>query len=480
MDYLRKKYSALSSSRHVLSLQQGLSEGRGLYLGDNLEWMRKLVKIKPEGCIDLCYIDPPFNSGKRYLATFKKNTKERPLQQEAFVDLWTKMSSKKEIITLRSLGYKDSALYLQVLSKMYRRRPENVNYLGSMALRLAYIHKLLNPTGSLYLHCDPSISHYLKLLCDTIFGEKNFRSEIVWWYRKFGQGSRNFKKNHDIILYYAKDYRKIFFAEQFEAFSPRTQKDKYKRIVVNGRWIQDKKVPMREVRKEDGVPMSNTWEVSFLNSQSKERKGYPTQKPLALLERILGASSQVGDLVVDFFAGSGSTINACETLGRKWLAFDSSPLSVALIREELRRRYEQPSVVVGGLAQTTDLLKKMSTTYPHLITAYLGGVTTDSSSSGERYLCVDRKYFRQLIVIRLGSFSLIELQSAIKKASSQGSLLLFVAPAARITKEMLLAANTAGKLTTKQKDLYYCRLLSLEDLLKGCDPESQQVATFIK
>ena len=256
-----------------------------LYQGDNLQILRNM----PDESVDLICTDPPFNTGKDW---------------GAFSDKWEG-------------GLK--------------------GYLKFMEARVVECRRVLKDTGSLYLHCDSKASHYLKVMLDSVFGIDNFRNEIVWFYRKFGQGGKNFKQNHDIILYYAT--KECAFNRLYEDFSPKTVKPKYKRVMVDGKWVEDKDTLMDSVRTHDGVAMGNVWEISFINSQAKERLGYPTQKPLALYERMIQASSNQGDIVLDPFAGSGTTLDAAESLGRKWIGIDVGDEAIEIIQTRLRDRH---------------------------------------------------------------------------------------------------------------------------------------------
>ena len=269
--------------------------------------------------VDLVYLDPPFNSKTNYNVIYGKGIDKS--QSEAFYDMWYWDTRSKELYNsiVSDESGRQTEKSISAVEGLHKviRECGMLSYLLYMQVRLIEMHRLLKETGSLYLHCDPTASHYLKIVLDSIFEGKNFRNEIIWWYRKFGRGGANFKKNHDIILYYSRNKDQVFFNELFEDFSPRTQKDKYKRILIDGKWKQDKSIPMDEVRKEEGVPLSNTWEISFIHSQSKERLGYATQKPLKLLEQIVKASSNENDIVMDPFCGCGTNYRCGAIFGKK-------------------------------------------------------------------------------------------------------------------------------------------------------------------
>ena len=313
---------------HFAPLQAVSECIRKLYCADNLPVLRDMQ----DTCADLIYLDPPFNSQRTYSVALQ----DTKIQAPAFTDVW--IWGAQEEAYLREISALDIKS-IEIVKSLIKAlgKVQLSAYLVNMVVRIVEMHRVLKPTGSLYLHCDPTASHYLKIVLDTIFGAHNFRNEIVWWYRKFGQGRKNFKKNHDVILYYCKDYEKVTFNPLYEGFSPKTQKDKYKRVLVDSKWKQDKNVLMADIRRKDGVAMGNTWEISFINSQSKERIGYPTQKPVKLLERIIQASSNEGDLVLDPFCGSGTTVEVAENLHRQWIGVDSNNSAIRAVQERFLR-----------------------------------------------------------------------------------------------------------------------------------------------
>ena len=321
------------------------SSANNLYFGDNLDILREHVK---DASVDLVYLDPPFNSQANYNIIFGGSKKNGEAQIKAFDDTWhwgdESERTYREI--MEGVGGSKIADMTEALCKLLGKN-DMTAYLVMMTIRLIELRRVLKETGTIYLHCDPTASHYLKIVMDGVFGHKNFRNEIVWWYRKFGRGDNNFKKNHDILLYYSKT-EKVTFNTIYEDFSPKTIKDKYKRVLVEGKWKQDKSVPMDTIRKEDGVPMGNTWEISFVHSQSKEKLGYPTQKPLALLERIIKASSNPGSVVLDPFCGCGTALLAAQKLNRLWIGIDITHLAIGLIEQRLLSETKLRPQVIGS------------------------------------------------------------------------------------------------------------------------------------
>jgi len=270
-----------------------------LYFGDNLEILRKYI---PDNSIDLIYLDPPFSSNRDYNILYKEvSGKWSEAQIKAFSDSWTWDKVAED--TLQDIRLKAP---LEV-GKLIEGVVEGIGttpvsaYLVMMTPRLLEMHRVLKDSGSLYLHCDPTASHYLKLILDRIFGTRNFRNEIVWSYRTGGASRRHFARKHDTIFFYTKSdnylfnpqKERIYYEKPF--FSP--AKD------AEGRYYAD-------------VFTRDCWEIRAVINVSKERLGYATQKPLALLERIIKASSNEGDIVLDPFCGCGTALVAAHKLNR--------------------------------------------------------------------------------------------------------------------------------------------------------------------
>lgn len=306
-----------------------------LFFGDCLEILEKYIVPKSsEGFIDLVYIDPPFNSKRDYNVLFESlELSDAIAQKQAFADTWSNISYIDELDRIQILNL-DLYEFLKTLEKVKTPRSA-VAYLTTMSLRIIYIHKVLKSTGSFYLHCDPTMSHYLKIVCDMIFGHKNYRNEIIWSYQRWTNSQKQFQSMHDIILFYSKSDNNTF-NPQTEPYSEKS-KHKGRRYseIVDGKFVQN--YTEDDTREKS---MRDVWEISYLNSQAKERLGYPTQKPLALLERIVKASSNPGDIVADFFCGCGTTIAAAEKLGRSWIGVDISHLAVKLIIDRLLKPWE--------------------------------------------------------------------------------------------------------------------------------------------
>jgi site-specific DNA-methyltransferase (adenine-specific) len=300
-----------------------------IYLGDCLDVLRDNVA---DESVDLIYIDPPFNSKRNYNIFF--DSKEIQTQHLAFEDTWTLKNIQDSLTELHTLQH--DSVYTQLL--VYQKyAPQAFPYLTMMSLRLLELHRVLKQTGSLYLHCDPTMSHYLKVMCDIVFGEKNFRNEIVWCYRKWAIVQKQFVSNHDVILFYAKSSNNTFniqFVPPGAGTMKRWKGKKHKRLMFDG---VEKTV---EIDEPIETPAFDWWEMGILNANSNERLGYPTQKPKALLERIIKASSNKNDVVLDAFCGCGTSIDAAEGLNRKWIGIDISPIAVSLIKRRLIDTYK--------------------------------------------------------------------------------------------------------------------------------------------
>lgn len=300
---------------------------RTLYYGDNLDVMPSLAAES----VDLIYLDPPFNSAADYNVIFREQTGEAAgAQITAFVDTWHWGAESARVLDELVAVHGELADFLD---QTVRRLGHNAMsaYLVMMGPRLVEMHRLLKPTGSLYLHCDPTASHYLKLVLDIVFGVRNFRNEIVWAYRGGGVPRTAFARKHDTIFYYVKT-QQAPFNPQYRPYSDASQKLVKRRGGTS--------IDGRERDLGRGAHLEDYWtDINSLQTWSPERLGYPTQKPVALLERIIQASSNPGDVVLDPFCGCGTAVVAAERLGRHWIGIDITHLAVSLIQARLRRDF---------------------------------------------------------------------------------------------------------------------------------------------
>lgn len=345
-----------------------------LYYGDCLTIMQEM-KLSS---VDLIYLDPPWNSNRAYNAIYRDSTGlELPDQIEAFCDIWELTPERESVIRnmpvlMAQAGIEDSAgkLWQLWMSALRNTQPKLLAYLLYMTERLIVMKGLLKPTSSMFLHCDPTASHYIKILMDAIFDHKHFRNELVWDYSfRLMDLPRFFNRKHDIILFYSKGDQNYFKMPKTlwtkeDLIASRKQKI---HVDENGEeWIWmpggkgHSKSRLRLVSEilESGKAMSDVWPMPIISSSSKERIGYPTQKPLALLKRIIEASTLPGDVVLDPFCGCATTIAAAHELGRKWIGIDIAYHAVKRVAQvRLQDKYglvEGVNYTVSGVPRTLE------------------------------------------------------------------------------------------------------------------------------
>ena len=291
-----------------------------IWTGDNLHVMRGMNAE----CVDLIYLDPPFNSNRTYEAPIGSKA-----AGAAFKDAWT--LDDVDVHEHGELADRNPAAYSVIEAARQAHGKGMQSYLIMMAVRLMEMYRIVTPTGSIYLHCDPTASHYLKLLMDGIFGVANFRNEIVWAYRGGGGPRKDFGRRHDVILRYSRsaDYR--FFPD---AIRVPYQAEGLGRT-DDAMWGKHKGTSKVYKPHPLGKVPEDWWLMNILNANDPERTGYPTQKPLALLDRIIKASSNPGDLILDPFCGCATTLVAARRLGRQWAGIDLSPLAIKLVNERI-------------------------------------------------------------------------------------------------------------------------------------------------
>ena len=349
-----------------------------IWTGDNLDILRGLNSES----VDLIYLDPPFNSNRDYSAPVGSAA-----AGAAFKDTWT--LSDMDVAWMGLVADEHPAMYKTLETAGMTHGKGMQSYLCMMSVRLLEMRRVLKDTGSVYLHCDPTASHYLKLVMDSVFGSSNFRSEITWKrtsaHSDTRQGRRQHGRVHDILLFYTKsdnwtwnpiytDYDSEYISKFYRQVEPGTNRrytldnltgpggaakgnpqyevmgvtrywrysqERMEELIKEGRVVQTRPgaVPRykRYLDEMPGVPLQDQWtDINPIQSQSKERIGYPTQKPLALLERIIETSSNPGDVVLDPFCGCATACIAAEKLGRQWVGIDLSPRAVELVNMRLR------------------------------------------------------------------------------------------------------------------------------------------------
>lgn len=388
-------------------------QNRTLYFGDNLDILREKFPDKPDGdgYFDLIYLDPPFNSNRNYNVLFKEGLVDSQAQVQAFEDSWH-WTQEAEKIFEELVGVKQSKTktnqnisdLMLALEKMIGKN-DVLAYLTMMTIRLLELKRVLKNTGSIYLHCDLTASHYLKIVMDVIFGKQNFVNEIIWKRtnnpkgsqfesKKFGQvtdsilfytktdsyfinvdGARRKLSEQEITKKYPKKDARGYYLEypilrsaskgerpnlvyRYKEFTPPKwgwviKKEKLIEIDKRGDlgWRKNGQ-PFRKYRpwEDRGEPIYNLWDdILRIQSSSSESLGYPTQKPEALLERIIKASSKEGDWVLDPFCGCGTTVSVAERLNRNWAGIDITMLAINLVRHRLNSQFDNIKVSIDGL-----------------------------------------------------------------------------------------------------------------------------------
>ncbi len=304
-------------------LNNGAIKNRTLFAHDNLDILRGI----DSDCVDLIYLDPPFNKKKIFTAPTGSNA-----EGASFSDIFREEDVKEDWL----LDIKEDHFAIHNLLSSVRviegRTSYNFCYLAYMAIRLMECQRILKSTGSIYLHCDPTMSHHLKLLLDCIFGEKNFLNEVIWAYRSGGVSKKWFGRKHDILLFYAKKIGKHYFNVSKERSYNRDNKPyRFKGVTeyedAEGKWYT--LASLRDI-----------WDISMLGRTKKERVGYPTQKPLELLERVITASCPEDGIVLDPFCGCATTCVAAERLKRRWVGVDVSKKAFDLVQERMKKEVE--------------------------------------------------------------------------------------------------------------------------------------------
>lgn len=315
-----------------------------LYYGDNLDNLRKYVR---DESVDLCYINPPFNSKRNYNQIYNNIGNEDLAQTQAFIDTWNwddlAIKGFGEIISNERGLFTHQIINLILGLEKVLGMSSLLAYLISMTLRVAEIHRVLRENGCFFLHCDPTASHYLKLILDAIFCPNGgqFQNEIIWCYSIGGKSKARFGRKHDGILFYTKNNNDSHTFNQSGAKIPRKINSHMKAGVdSDGREYQEKKDrksgKVYRYYLDEGKIAEDYWvDIETLNREDKERLGYPTQKPEALLERIIRTFSNEDDVILDAYCGCGTTVSVAQRLNRKWIGIDITYQSISLILKRL-------------------------------------------------------------------------------------------------------------------------------------------------
>ncbi len=528
-----------------------MDEKNKLYFGDNLKILRDHVA---DASVDLIYLDPPFNSNATYNVLFKeKSGEESAAQITAFEDTWQwgleTEGIYKEIVTS---GPRKLADLMQALLAFLGRN-DMMAYLVMMAIRLVELHRVLKSTGSIYLHCDPTASHYLKLVLDAVFGPDKFKTEIAWKrssaHSDAKQGRRQHGRIHDVIFFYTRSFDEYTwnqvhrpydqeYVDQFyrhieertgrryrlgDLTGPggaakgnpgykvmgvtrywRYTREKMEQLIRAGRVIQTSPgaVPAykRYLDEMPGVPVQDMWiDIPPIGAQAQERLGYPTQKPEALLERIIKSSSSEGDVVLDPFCGCGTTIAVAERLKRCWIGIDITYLAINLVQRRLRDSFHNdlsPYEIVGAPKdlQSAEALKQIS---PHQFEWWAVDLVNarpakdhkkgaDTGIDGYINFFDDKSGQAKQVVVQvksgyIGVNHVRDLKGVLdREKAAIGALITLREP----TKPMLTEAAATGFYEPKDFPGRYPRLqiLTIADLLAGKKLEypAHRVETFAK
>ena len=518
------------------------SSGNILYYGDNLQILREHIVSES---VDLVYLDPPFNSNRNYNVLFKdERGTESEAQITAFEDTWHWNMAAEATYHQLVTGAPDRVSKMVAALREFVGTNQMMAYLVMMAARLVELHRVLKPTGSLYLHCDPTASHYLRVLLDTIFGPEHFLAEIIWKRTTAHSSAKRPSPVHDTLLTYAKtkhytwtDFRLDYDDEYLDhyyrfddgdgrlywradlcaagirngrsglpwrGFDPTAKGmhwkftiDRLDELDAENRIYWPKGgtgMPQYKRYREElkGKALPDIWDdVDRINPVGNERLGYPTQKPLALLERILAASSNPGDVVLDPFCGCGTTIAAAQKLGRKWIGIDITHLSIALLKYRLQSMYPGINFKVAGEPEDIGAARQLAQDDRYqfqwwalsLVRAKpLGGQEgsregkkgSDKGIDGVINFIDDNsgKLKRVLVQVKSGhgvkSGDIRDLRGTVEREKAAMGVFITLEPA---TSEMVKEAVSAGFYYSPGwgKDYPRVQILSISDLLHGAE-----------
>ena len=510
-----------------------------LYYGDNLDVLRQLA----DNSVDLIYLDPPFNSQRNYNLVFKD--KATAAQKQAFKDVWYwDDAAEGAYRQLTSPSFDGPSAVREMIEALYRffgpDRRDDMAYPAMMAIRLLEMYRVLRPTGSLYLHCDPTASHYLRLLLDAIFGSDRFVNEITWKRTNVHNDAKRWSPVSDTLLFYSKSSG-FTWNPAHAPHDPQYVRDKYRHADADGRlyqldnmtspnprpnltyewkgyappangwryslatmrsleaegriWYPDSKTKRPRLKRYldemSGPVLSNVWtDISPLNSQSDERIGYPTQKPVTLLERIIRASSNPGDVVLDPFCGCGTTIEACLRTGRKWIGIDIGHSAVDVIRERLQKRFPDVVYKEFGIPADTQSAQRLADSNPYAFqwwaVAKVRGRTVMKHRSGRGKKGGDRGVDGEIIVrdygaestrrgiiavkagMNVGPTMVRDLIGTVSNEKADFGILVTMAPP---TAGMMRAAREAGTLvSTSHEEVPRIQIVTIDELFADRPP----------
>jgi site-specific DNA-methyltransferase (adenine-specific) len=455
-----------------------------LYYGDNLDILRDYI---PDESIDLIYLDPPFNSNQVYNIIYKEqNGSPSQSQIKAFEDTWkwdeTVARAYQEVVESGNNKVARSMIaFREMLGEC-----NLLAYLTMMAPRLVEMYRVLTKTGSIYLHCDQTASHYLKLILDTIFETKNFRNEITWCYTGASSpGQRQFPRKHDVIFWYSKGDKWVFNDDEIRIpYSESTisrikagdKGGKSSQSVFHGKRIN-------RTAHEKGKIIEDWWIIPPLGSTSKERLGYPTQKPEALLERIIKASSSEGDVILDPFCGCGTAVVVAEKLKRKWIGIDITNVAISLVINRLDDAFIKATKfqVIGvpvSLSDARALAESDPFEFQYWATGMVGAFPTTKKKGADRGIDgtirfhdegLKGKTKKLLISVKSGKVGVKDIRNLRGVIEREGAEIGVFITLATPTRNMITEATTAGFYTSPGWNTKHSRIqiLTIEEILSG-------------
>lgn len=480
----------------MVGLDYGLSVADNkLYYGDNLDVLRDHSYF-PDQSVDLIYLDPPFNSNRDYNAFFEQQDGRRAAAQiKAFTDTWkwdVSAAASYQSVVEQGGSAANALVGLQALLG----NNDVLAYLSMMAPRLIEMRRVMKDTASIFLHCDPTASHYLKVLMDGIFGADCFVNEIVWHYRKWATGKFGFQRNHDVILYYARKPGHIAKFNQLYMDRAESTKRRFGNAkIVSGHDEEGRRLPSATVEGEEseGVRMDDVWDIGRV---PPIKQLFPTQKPLPLLERIIAATTDEGDVVLDPFCGCGTAVVAAQSLNRHWRGIDITHLATNLIKTRLLDMFGKVDYDVIGEPTTLDGATQLAKEDPYQFQWWslglLGARPTEKKKGADAG--IDGKLFfhddsrggtKQIIFsVKAGKLHLNyvrDLRGVIEREGAQIGVLVSMD---KPTAPMRAEAASAGFYKSHWGEHPRLQILTIEEILNGskidCPPLGLVNVTFKK
>lgn len=465
-----------------------------LYYGDNLPLLREYI---PDESVDLIYLDPPFQSNRDYNILFREKDGSRAASQIlAFEDTWEWNEISAAAYHEMVEGGGQASRVMQAFMTALGGN-DMMAYLSMMAPRLVELRRVLKDTGSVYLHCDPTASHYLKILMDAVFGHAHFQNEIVWYYKGAGISPKRWGRRHDILLWYSKGDIPFFNPDPVRDEYAESTKERFSHYIGNVRSSGD--FGEQELNPKGKHP-DDVWQIPIVAPSALERLGYPTQKPEPLLERIILSSSEEGSVVLDPFCGCGTSVAVAQHLKRNWIGMDITHLAIGLIKHRLQDAYggEAKYEVIGepvSLPDAEELAKEDPYQFQWWAAGTLGGRIdpserkkgADKGIDGRLYFHDDPKTgakTKQVILsVKSGHIPashIREIRGVLHRENAEIGVLITLQPP---SKPMRAEAASAGFYTSPFGNKTHARIqiITIEEMLQGRRidyPQSQANVTY--